>query len=102
MTVHGCRGPRRTPAYLSWVGMKQRRLNPRHKFFPFYGGRGIGICERWMEFPNFIADTGPRPRGKTLDRKDVDGDYSPENCRWATIRQQNKNRRTNRIERQSQ
>lgn len=92
MTKHSQRGPRRTPTYISWASMRQRCLNPRHRFFWCYGGRGIGICAEWASFERFYADMGRRPKGKTLDRIDPDGDYSPGNCRWATILQQNRNR----------
>ena len=92
MTIHSHRGPSRTRTYCSWAAMKQRCLNSHHKFFPFYGGAGITICSRWMQFENFLADMGPRPHGKTLDRLDGAKGYEPGNCRWATVRQQNKNR----------
>lgn len=96
MTRHGHRGKtnrKRSPTYLSWAGMKQRCLNPNHAKYWNYGGRGITIDPRWMEFEAFLEDMGTRPRGKTLDRKDANGPYCKENCKWSTNRQQRRNQR---------
>lgn len=78
-----------TPTYSSWIHMRDRVLNPKHVHYDRYGGRGITICERWDKFKNFLADMGERPTGKTLDRyPDPDGNYEPDNCRWATPEEQ--------------
>jgi hypothetical protein len=79
---------------MTWQSMKQRCLNPRHQAYANYGGRGITICDRWRHsFTTFLADMGPRPEGRTLDRVDNDGNYEPGNCRWATKSTQLSNRR---------
>jgi len=82
-----------SPTYQSWRDMKRRSQNPNHKYYNYYGGRGIKVCKRWQNFANFLEDMGERPENTTLDRIDNGGNYEPGNCRWATPKQQVQNRR---------
>jgi hypothetical protein len=93
-TKHGhTKGGKVTRAYRCWVAMRQRCFNPNHEAYPYYGGRGITVCERWLSFENFFADMGAPPRNRTLDRIDVNGNYEPNNCRWASTFEQSRNKR---------
>lgn len=88
--------PRRwgTPEYNSWKAMRSRCLSPKHEAYGRYTGRGITICERWLNsFDAFLADMGPRPEGLTLERVDNERGYEPANCVWATRKAQAVNRR---------
>jgi hypothetical protein len=79
--------------YRSWTAMKRRCFNKENHSYPNYGGRGITVCERWLVFENFLADMGPRPkRNVTLHRIDADGNYEPNNCKWASYREQARER----------
>ena len=88
---------RRTPTYQTWSHMKSRCTDRNYDRYPFYGGRGIQVCERWNSFENFLADVGERPAGKSLDRIDVNGNYEPGNVRWATQTEQCRNRRSSKL-----
>ena len=93
--THGMSG---TPEYQAWHDMKRRCFNPNAKNYSYYGGRGIFMCDRWLSFENFLADMGSRPTAKhSLDRIDNNADYSPDNCRWSTKKEQQNNKRTNRL-----
>ena len=92
-------GGRNSSTYNIWCNMKARCLNPKNHAYANYGGRGITICAKWRDsFEEFLRDMGERPHGMSIDRyPDNDGNYEPGNCRWASTRDQNRNRRGNRI-----
>ncbi len=87
-----------TPEYIAWKGMKARCHNPKHPTYERHGARGITVCQRWREsYKAFLADMGRKPTSAhTLDRIDNDGNYEPGNCRWATMKEQMRNMKSNR------
>lgn len=86
-----------SPEYIAWHSMKQRCLNPNNDRYERYGGRGITVCDRWMQFTPFLTDMGPKPSLKhTIERVDNNKGYEPGNCIWATKATQNRNHSRNR------
>ncbi len=78
----------------TWKDMHRRCTDPRCSVYDYYGGRGIRVCKQWQSFEKFFADMGPRPSADhSIDRKNVNGNYTPKNCRWATQSEQKDNRR---------
>jgi len=96
---HGHARQNDSPEYVAWIHMKSRCYRERDSKFHLYGGRGISVCERWLnDFSAFLADMGPRPSPRhSIDRIDVNGDYCSANCRWATPKQQSRNKTRHRL-----
>lgn len=91
-------GMSKTPTYVTYLNMVNRCTDTGNKKYADYGGRGIMVCERWREsFENFLADMGQRPANGTLERINLDGHYESANCKWATWKEQQNNKRSNRI-----
>lgn len=94
-TTHGLT---KTPEYKTWLNIRDRCYNPENISYKYYGGRGIRVCKRWRaSFEDFLADMGKRPSAKhSIERKNTNGNYTPDNCCWATAKEQANNRRNNR------
>lgn len=96
--IHITHGLSKTVEYSAWLNMRARCYYTKNPYYDYYGGRGIVVCDAWKQsFESFIDDVGPRPEGRySLDRINNDGNYVPENVRWATPYQQNQNKRYSR------
>lgn len=93
---HGhTKNAKQSKTYIAWNHMIQRCNNPKNINYKYYGGRGITVCERWMKFENFLKDIGEIPSGLTLDRIDNNDNYTPNNWRFATWKEQANNKRNN-------
>lgn len=93
-TTHGHTKKGQSTEYKAWSNMISRCTNSNTTYYDNYGGRGISVCDRWLSFENFLSDMGLKPSPKhSIDRIDVNGNYEPSNCRWATMNQQARNTR---------
>lgn len=87
--------------YISWTSMKQRCYNKKSTSYKMYGKLGVSVCDRWLNsFESFLEDLGPRPMGYSLDRINCNGDYTPENCRWAPSKLQGRNKKSTKLDEQ--
>jgi hypothetical protein len=90
-------GKSKTPVWFAWINMRRRANDPKFVHHARYVDRGITVCERWNKFTNFLVDMGEPKEGQTLERKNNDGNYEPDNCVWATSVEQARNRRTSKL-----
>jgi hypothetical protein len=91
---HATREKGKSRTYTTWQEILNKCYNPNSPSYAFYGGRGITLCKRWFEnFDNFLSDMGEKPKGLTIERINNDGNYEPENCKWGTYSEQNRNKR---------
>ncbi len=94
--VHSTHGDWGSGEYHTWDGMLARCRNKEHESYPDYGGRGIAVCDRWLDYANFLHDMGRKPSEKhSIERIDTNGNYCKENCKWATSAEQSRNTRRN-------
>lgn len=84
-----------TKEYYIWNNMRERCSSPKNNHYKYYGGRGIKVCKRWLDFSNFIADMGYAPEGYSIERINNDGDYEPSNCKWIPMSEQAANKSNN-------
>lgn len=94
----GYLGGKEKAEHYIWRTMVNRCNNPNDAAYKYYGAKGIKVCKRWHKYENFLVDMGERPsKDHSIDRKNVEGDYKPSNCRWATRSEQQKNKTTTRL-----
>lgn len=91
----GTHGMSQSAEYRAWVHMRERCLNPNTKHYERYGARGITVCAQWLDFESFLRDMGTKPVSAWLERRNNNGNYEPNNCYWATPKQQSRNKSTN-------